>query len=451
MAALIGKDGAPPLQSQGRHALLEVQLPLGVHRELGGHLRRCLLQHPGQLVVLGAHRRAALPDAAIIHPPLQKPVQLPVGLREKAFEMEAPVGKVGREVPGAGAAPVKDAGQGVGQGPPGGLVVPLPAKAAVCAASAHLACRPVENFGGVGVVLRRGGSPFKPRGHRPERLGRLLQPAGGVAPGAAVLLPGPLLPGESGKPPQQLVRHDEQQHPCRRHLVEYRQLCPAAAPAQHRRPRRKHPRQHGKHPALPGEDSRRQPGKAVHRRAHRRRRPGKVHGKPRRHPGHGPGAQPAPPARGQHRQGGQHPPNGYPGHRHPGKGHQKGPAQHQQPHRLLHADAPSRPPLLPDGEGQAVEVNRPRREEHLGGKIDRPLAAPPAGRQIHKAHQGVEGGGHRRHEPGRAGNAEFIHGHAHGKNHHGRRDVAQRLQKAQEGQIAEGGAQQGGKALRRGA
>ena len=448
---LVGKDGAPPLKAQRRQTLLHLPLALDVHRQLGGGLRRRPLQHPRQLAVLGTYRRPALPYPAVVPPPGQQPLQLPVDAAQKRRKMHAPVGKIAGKIRRRPLAPVQQPGQRVGQGVFCGLVVLLPAQLALGAFGAHRLRRPVENFGGVAVVHRPVVQPLQTVGHRPEGPRRPPQLSGGVGPGAALLLPGALLTGEGGKPPQQLVRQQEEQHAGRRHLVEKAQPRAVRPRPQHRRGVGDDVGQHGKQPPLLGKHPGHQAGKGVGHGVVRRRGGGKIHGKPRSHPGGGADAHAALPARRHHRGGGQHPAHTeHVPHRHPGQRHQQRAPQHQHPHRLPDGEPGVLPLFRPDGEGQPVKIHRPGGHHHLCGEIHRLFAVPPSGGQVNEAHQPVEGGGHQRHEPRPPINIEVAQRHPHGEDHHGRRDVAQPLQKAPEGQVTQRRAQKGGKALQSG-
>ena len=65
--------------TQGLHALDHEPLTAGIHRGMLVQPPGSPVQHLGQLPILGAHRRPALPHPAVIPPPSQQAAQLPVG------------------------------------------------------------------------------------------------------------------------------------------------------------------------------------------------------------------------------------------------------------------------------------------------------------------------------------------------------------------------------------
>ena len=93
--------------------------------------------------------------------------------------------------------------------------------------------------------------------------------------------------------------------------------------------------------------------------------------------------------------------------------------------------------------GLTVAVHHRRREGQLRqvGGDGRPV--PPQRRLVDKPHRPVEQGGHQRHKPALPVEAELPHGQGHGVHHHGGGNVAKPSHESQEGQVAQGGPQQG--------
>ena len=125
-----------------------------VRDQLPAQLCRRRPQKGGQLPILPAHRRPALPDAAVVLPAVEQGGELLVHRLHKGGEVEAAVGEVAGVVAGHSPPPLQHGGRGVVEGVEGGHIVPLPAAGPEGAGPAHPTGRPVKDRRHIVVVLR---------------------------------------------------------------------------------------------------------------------------------------------------------------------------------------------------------------------------------------------------------------------------------------------------------
>ena len=109
---LVVIGGQAAINALGGQVLPQALFPHRVGYQLRPQLGRRRVQHPGQLGILAAHRRAVLAEAALELPPAQQGGQLLVGGREKLRELHAAVGEVGGEVSTLPPAPLQHGGEG---------------------------------------------------------------------------------------------------------------------------------------------------------------------------------------------------------------------------------------------------------------------------------------------------------------------------------------------------
>ena len=208
----IPEGAALALVVQQSQSALELALGHRIGNQFLSQLGGGLLQHAGELGILPAHRPAALLDAAVVLAAVKKSGELPVDRCQKLGKVDAPAGKVGREVPRLSLAPLHHGLGGVVEGVEGSHIAPLPALAAQGAGAAHLTGRPVKDGGHIVVI------PGRPKGgthgfvEGAEGVGSVLQAAAGALLGGLVRIGG----HGGGEPPAQLfqghLRQQEKDH-----------------------------------------------------------------------------------------------------------------------------------------------------------------------------------------------------------------------------------------------
>ena len=375
---LVVIGGQAAINALGGQVLPQALFPHRVGHQLRPQLGSRRVQHPGQLGILAAHRRAVLTEAALELPPAQQGGQLLVGGGEKLRELHAAVGEVGGEVSALPPAPLQHGGEGVVEGVEGGDVVPLPAGGLQRAALADPPGRPIEDGCGV-VVIGCGGVEGRPHG----LVQALEGGCRGLHPGADIGA-GPLLgvvPGLPGHQRPHLAQgalgEDQKDHRGDKDLVEQGEVKALRPGPQHRQGIGEHIGQGGGQTALPVEHPAHHPGEGEGHgvEGHTSRR--QIHPKAAGHPHRGPHADAALVGGGHHRRRG-----GAAAHRQVaqqgdlGQGEQQGARQNEQAHRLPGGEALLLPLFRPGGEGDAVEVGRRPAQEQLGAEEDQALWRP---------------------------------------------------------------------------
>ena len=190
-------------------------------------------------------------------------------------------------------------------------------------------------------------------------------------------------------------------------------------------------------------DSRHHPRESIGHGVKGRAACGQIHSDPCTDAYRGPGADPPLIGAHHHHQGGAQPSNGQiPSQSDLGQGEQHRSSQNEQAHGLPDGEGVLLPVLRPGGEGDAVEIGRRARQQHLGPEKNEVLGRPPPVREIDKPGDPIHERGGGRHKPHLAVRADVIEGKGHREDQNGRRRVAQPLHKALEEQIPHTGAQQ---------
>ena len=176
--------------------------------------------------------------------------------------------------------------------------------------------------------------------------------------------------------------------------------------------------------------------------------PGQVHTQPGGHAGGSADAQPSLGGKDHHRQGGEDTAGGddVPHQGELRQGDEDSAAQNEKAGQLPGGELPLLPLVQPGGEGGAVEVDAGAGEQQLRQEKDHSGDLPAPLSQVDEAGGAGERRRHRRHEPAALVQLDIEKGECHREDEDGRRYVPQSLGQPPESEIAEAGAQQGGKA-----
>ena len=365
---LVIVDRGLPLHPQASQVAAQLSVPMKVGGKLGGELRGGGGEDLGQGLILPAYRPPAFLQAALILLAVTQGGELLVGRAQEGREADTSAGKPPRVIPRLPLPLLQHGREGVVQGVVGADGILSPTGAPQRTAGAHPLGGPVKDPGRVGIVLPvLGKRRAQTVPHLAKGPGSILQPSGGIG-GAPLGRPVPLLPAKhSSQLVEMPLGQKQKAHRGQKGLVEGADPGLSAPAPGHGHGVGHHigdgPEKPPLPPGRPGEKSGKavghgvepaSPGHQVHSHAHRNAcggAPAQAAGMGRRHHQQ----HPQPPSQGNVPENGQS--------RQSGK---KTSRQKKEADGLPGRKLPL--PGLPRREGNAEEVGRSPRQNHLGNE-----------------------------------------------------------------------------------